>query len=140
MEHDRWLDKLSRLFDEELAGTERADAEAHLKTCASCKETWRLWSDSRSTLSNLRQADLGPGFRVKVLDALDKSSSNSSEPRLTWAPWLGLAAAAALTLALSLPAPEIESASSDPTGLLAFASTSSLPSNPVPDWMTETNP
>jgi anti-sigma factor RsiW len=140
MEHDRWLDKLSRLFDAELTGTERSDAEAHLKNCADCKETWRLWSESRSALSRLKQADLGPGFRVKVMDALDGSSASASEPRLTWAPWLGLAAAAALTLALSLPAPETEGASADPTGLLAFASTSSLPSNPVPDWMTETNP
>jgi hypothetical protein len=37
MKHDRWLDNLSRLFDGALAGQEKADTEAHLKTCADCE-------------------------------------------------------------------------------------------------------
>jgi anti-sigma factor RsiW len=140
MKHDRWLDNLSRLFDDELAGQEKTDTEAHLKTCADCARAWRLWSKNRLTLSPMRQTNLGPGFRAKVMFALDKASNIAPEPRLTWAPWLGLAAAAALTVALSLPTPVAETASADPTGLLAFASTSSLPSSPLPDWITEENP
>jgi anti-sigma factor RsiW len=140
MKHEYWLDNLSRLFDGELPGEERADTEAHLKSCADCADAWRLWSETRLALSPMRQTNLGSGFRAKVMLALDESASGTSEPRLTWAPWLGLAAAAALTVALSLPTPETETASADPTGLLAFASTSSLPSTPLPDWITEVNP
>ena len=139
MKHDRWLDNLSRLFDDELTGQERADTEAHLKTCADCAAAWHLWTKTRLALLPMRQTNLGPGFRAKVMLALDKSVHVAPEPRLTWAPWLGLAAAAALTVALSLPTPVAETTSADPTGLLAFASTSSLPSSPLPDWITEEN-
>lgn len=139
MEHDRWSDNLSRLFDGELTGQEKADTEEHLKTCADCDIAWRLWSKTRLALLPMRQTNLGSGFRVKMMLALDKEEKIAPEPRLTWAPWLGLAATAALTVALSLPTPGTEIASADPTGLLAFASTGSLPSSPLPDWITEEN-
>jgi anti-sigma factor RsiW len=139
MKHDRWLDNLSRLFDDDLAGDEKNAAEAHLKSCADCAETWRRWMDQRRTFSTASSPTLGPGFRVKVMEALDQDAA-PSEPRLTWAPWLGLAAAAALTLAVSLPAPETETASADPTGLMSLASANTLPNNPMPDWITEANP
>lgn len=136
MEHDQWLEKLSRLFDGDLSGPEKTEAEAHLSSCPACAETWRLWSSDRQTLASLKQAALGPGFRAQVLSALEEKDE-APEPRLTWAPWLGLAAAAAFTIALSLPAPESESLAGDPTGLMSVASAHTLPNNPLPDWMTE---
>ena len=139
MKHDRWLDNLSRLFDDDLVEDEKRAAQAHLKTCNECAETWSRWTDQRRALMTLRPEGLGPEFRVKVMNALS-GELEPVEPRLTWAPWLGLAAAAALVVALSLPTPGNEAASSDPTGLMSLASAGSLPNNPMPDWMTETNP
>jgi hypothetical protein len=70
------------------------------------------------------------------MTAIDRAEG-AAEPRLTWAPWLGLAATAALTVALFLPTPGNEMASTDPTGLYTLASAQTLPNNPMPDWMME---
>jgi anti-sigma factor RsiW len=140
MEHDRWLEQLNRLFDGDLVGTEKSETDQHLLSCAECLNTWRSWAQTREHLTPLRKVALGPGFRVRVMTTLDKNNASELEPRLTWVPWLGLAATAALTAALWLPTPGNEMAASDPTGLMSVASANTLPNNPMPDWFTEVAP
>jgi len=140
MEHDRWLENLSRLFDGDLKGTEKSGTEVHLRSCPQCAQTWRLWEETRLRLSPLRNSEPRFGFETRVLAALDAPASRNAEPRLIWAPWLGLAAAAAFVLAVSLPSQDLYPSAEEPTALLAQSFSETLPSTPVPDWMMETNP
>ncbi|GEM_PF-3188550 len=136
MGHEQRLEQLSRYVDGDLSPSEKEEMASHLSSCDACARTWRLWTDARDRLSPLQQATLGPGFRAQVMTAIDRAEG-AAEPRLTWAPWLGLAATAALTVALFLPTPGNEMASTDPTGLYTLASAQTLPNNPMPDWMME---
>jgi hypothetical protein len=135
------LNNLSRLFDAELTGTEeRADTEAHLKP-APTVPTLGVFGRKRVRPFAHEATNLGPGFRAKVMHRLGRIRFCG---RLRTSPDLGslvgLGRRRRVDLGLVAPHPEIETASADPTGLLAFASTSSLPSNPLPDWITEVNP
>jgi len=62
MKHDPFREKLLRLLDGDVSGTERAELEEHLETCAACR---RELDALKSTLE-LVSADVPPPFERVV--------------------------------------------------------------------------
>jgi anti-sigma factor RsiW len=100
MMHDPWTDRLSEYVDAELAPTERAACEAHLRACADCRA---VVADLRGLVAAARalpglppSRDLWPAIAAQTQDVVPLASRR---PRALPS-WVRLAAAAALFLAL----------------------------------------
>ncbi len=80
---DGWTDRLSDYLDDQLGSGERADMEAHLKTCAVCRATLgelQAVRDRAGTLGEVApERDLWPGIAARI----ERTGSREATPS-TW--------------------------------------------------------
>jgi anti-sigma factor RsiW len=70
--HEEWTDKLSEYLDDELTANERADVDAHLKSCRECADVLndlkRVVARAQAAAAGGRppQTDLWPGVAARI--------------------------------------------------------------------------
>ncbi len=76
---DQWTDRLSEYLDDELTPGERAQLDAHLRTCRECSVTLDELRDvverAGSLLSRPPAGDLWPGIEPRLAPRLDASAT-----------------------------------------------------------------
>lgn len=133
-------EQLADLLDGTLDADARARVDAHLATCAACREDLRAAAAGRDAARALPAAEPPAGLRDRIVQAAGRGDAGASgAPR--WHRWAGVAAAAALVAVVALSLPEVggDGPSDDGAGAPAApeaaldAATADLPAVEVSD-------
>jgi hypothetical protein len=97
---------LADLLDGTLGADARAEVEAHLATCAACREDLAAAEVGRGAVGGLPLAEAPSDLRDRILaPAGAPGGARTGSPR--WYRWAGAAAAAAIVLAVAVSLPGI---------------------------------
>lgn len=124
MDHDQWSDAVFCLRDGQLSGEEKRAAEAHLASCALCREEQERWSRLAGGLFRPGPDPRAEFFVQKVMARLEEPERRWT---FSWPRWLAVAAIPALAALMISVSPGGEPEPSTETLLLAQG-------QPGPSW------
>jgi anti-sigma factor RsiW len=105
MDHEKWREMIFSLRDGALIGEERRAAQAHLVSCAACREEQARWSRAATVLFKPAPEPRTELFVQKVMARLEEPA----EPAFfAWPRWLAVAAIPALAGMMFFLAPAQE--------------------------------
>ncbi len=118
MTHDQMKERMSDLYDGELSGDDRREAEAHLASCGECRAFYANLGSLTAGLSARPAPEEGEAFTRRVMAripavAVQKTSGARIVPVQWFAPLVGIAAMALLAI---IPAQRTVSAEEILTG------------------------
>jgi anti-sigma factor RsiW len=96
---------LADLVDGSLDADHRAQVDAHLATCAACREDVDAATAGRAAAQRLPREPAPVGLHDRVVAAATGGGSLESSPR--WYRWAGVAAAAAVVVAIAIALPNV---------------------------------
>lgn len=98
---------LADLLDGTLDADARARVEAHLATCATCRDDLGAAGVGRDAARALPVADAPAGLHDRIAETARRDRGDSRTRAPGWYPWAGVAAAAVLVGVVILSLPEI---------------------------------
>lgn len=112
MDHESMKAKLWELYDGELSGRDREEAEAHLKTCAECAALFARWKTLSGKLFGQAHPARSEAFVQNVMSRVRQAEVTRVPIRVMpvqwFAPVFGIAAMLLLAITPAVQAPSAE--------------------------------